>query len=74
MKLSHLAWNCRGSGGSLRSSTMVHLSHLLASIKAQVCFVAKTRNSSINKSSLKNHFNLNDAFVVPLKANQVVFG
>lgn len=49
----------------LRSSTMVHLSRLLASTKAQVCFISETRNSSITKSSIKNHFNLHDAFVVP---------
>jgi hypothetical protein len=29
----HLAWNCRGSGGSLSSSTMLHLSRLVQSTK-----------------------------------------
>ena len=63
--MTHLAWNCRGAGGSLRSSTMVHLSRLLLSTKTQVCFISETRNSSISSSSIKNHFNYNDAFVVP---------
>jgi hypothetical protein len=34
MTLSHLAWNCRGSGGSLCSSTMPHLSRQLLSTKS----------------------------------------
>ena len=63
--MSLLAWNCRGSGGNLRSSTMVHLSCLLQSTKAQVCFISETRNSSISKTSILNRFNLNDAFIVP---------
>ena len=63
--MTHLAWNCRGSGGSLRSSTMAHLSRLLVYTRAQVCFISETRNSSITKTSITNHFNLNDAFVVP---------
>jgi endonuclease/exonuclease/phosphatase family metal-dependent hydrolase len=44
---------------------MVHLSRLLVSTKAQVCFLSETRNSTITKSSIKNHFNRKDAFVVP---------
>jgi hypothetical protein len=32
--MTHLAWNYRGSGDSLRSSTMNHLTRLLASTKA----------------------------------------
>jgi len=44
---------------------MVHLSRLLLSTKTQVCFISETRNSSISSSSIKNHFNYNDAFVVP---------
>ncbi|WVZ97581.1 hypothetical protein U9M48_043106 [Paspalum notatum var. saurae] len=33
--MSLLAWNCRGSGGSLGSAKMLHLSRLLASTSAQ---------------------------------------
>lgn len=44
---------------------MAHLSRLLLSTKAQVCFISETRNSSITKTALKNHFHLNDAYVVP---------
>lgn len=44
---------------------MVHLARRLCSTKAQVCFISKTRKSSISKSSIINHLNLNDAFVVP---------
>jgi len=45
-------------------STMAHLSRLLCSTKAQVCFISETRNTRITKTHLKNHFNINDAFVV----------
>jgi endonuclease/exonuclease/phosphatase family metal-dependent hydrolase len=62
--ITFLAWNCRGSGGSLRSATMTHLRRLLTSTKAQVCFISETRNASISRTSLVNHFNV-DAFVVP---------
>jgi hypothetical protein len=44
---------------------MRHLSRLLQSTSPQVIFLSETRNSSISVSSLVNHFNLNDAFVVP---------
>jgi hypothetical protein len=62
--ITHLAWNCRGSGGSFRSSTMLHLARLLNSTKSQVCFISETRNASITKNAIKNHFNYKDAFVV----------
>jgi hypothetical protein len=60
-----LVWNCRGSGGNLPSSTMTHLASLLRSTRAQECFLSGTRNSSITKTTIKNWFNYNDAFVVP---------
>lgn len=63
--MTHLSWNCRGIGGSLRSSTSTHLSRLLTATKAQVCFLSETRNHSITSTSIKNRFNINDAFVVP---------
>jgi hypothetical protein len=63
--MTFLAWNCKGSGGSLRSSKMMHLARLLTSTKFQVCFISDTRNSSIKRSSLVNRFNALDAFVVP---------
>jgi hypothetical protein len=44
---------------------MAHISRLLVSTKEQVCFLSETRSSTITKSSIKNHFNLKDAFVVP---------
>ena len=44
---------------------MVQLSRLLASTRAQVCFISETHNSAISKISIKNHFKHNDAFVVP---------
>jgi hypothetical protein len=37
----------------------------MQSTSPQVTFLSETRNSSISVSSLVNHFNLNDAFVVP---------
>jgi hypothetical protein len=63
--MTHLVWNCQGSGDSLRSSTINHLARLLASTKAQVCFLIETRNSSITKTAIKNRFNYKEAFVVP---------
>lgn len=63
--MTFLAWNCRGSGGSLRSPKMVHLTRLLTSTRAQVCFISETRNSSIKRSSIVNRFNASDALVVP---------
>ena len=66
--MTHLAWNCRGSGGSLRSSKMTHLARLLTSTKAHVCFISETRNSSIKRTSLINRFNYFDAFVVPAQS------
>jgi hypothetical protein len=44
---------------------MQHLSRLMQSTSPQVTFLSETRNSSISVSSLVNHFDLNDAFVVP---------
>jgi endonuclease/exonuclease/phosphatase family metal-dependent hydrolase len=44
---------------------MVHLARLLSSTKSQVCFISKTRNSSITRASLINRFNAYNAFVVP---------
>jgi hypothetical protein len=43
---------------------MLHLSRLLVSTKAQVCFISETRNASITRASIKNRFNYKDAFVV----------
>ena len=63
--MSLLAWNCRGSDGSLRSSKMTHLARLLTSTNAQVCFISETRNSTIKRTALANRFNYFDAFVVP---------
>jgi hypothetical protein len=37
----------------------------MQSTSPQVTFLSETRNSSISVSSLVNHFNLNNAFVVP---------
>jgi hypothetical protein len=63
--MTHLAWNCRGSGGNLSSSTMLHLTRLIQSTKPEAMFLSETCNSTVSVSSLKNHFNLNDAFIVP---------
>jgi hypothetical protein len=63
--MTHLAWNCRGSGEYLRSSTRLHLARLLNSIKPHVCFLSKTITTCITKNAIKNHFNYKDAFVVP---------
>ena len=63
--MTFLAWNCRGSGETLRSSKMTHLTRLLASTKAQVCFISETKNSTISRTSIINRFNAVDAFVVP---------
>jgi hypothetical protein len=46
---------------------MVHLSRLLQSTSPQVTFLSETRNSTISVSSLVNHFNLNDALVIPFQ-------
>jgi len=54
-----------GAGGHLRSSKMQHLDRLLTSTKAMVSFISETRNATINRTALINHFNLTDAFVVP---------
>ena len=43
---------------------MNHLSRLLVSTKAQVCFISETRDSSISKASLINCFHLKDAHIV----------
>lgn len=63
--MSLLAWNCRGSGMCLYSSTMTHLARLLISTKAHLIFLSETRNSKITPTALINHFNTHDAFVVP---------
>jgi hypothetical protein len=44
---------------------MLHLTRLIQSTKPQVIFLSETCNSTISVSSLKNHFNLNGAFIVP---------
>lgn len=52
------------------TSTPFHLTPpppLLASTKAQVYFLSETRNASITKTAIKNHFNYKDAFVVPVQ-------
>jgi hypothetical protein len=36
-------------GGSLHSSTKLHLAHLLTSTKPKVCFLSEIRNASITK-------------------------
>lgn len=60
-----LAWNCRGAGGSLRSSKMTHLARLLISTKSQVCFISETRNFTISRTSLINHFDAANTFIIP---------
>ena len=62
--MSLLAWNCQGSGGSLDSAKMKHLSRLIASTNAQVIFISETKNSSITSSDLINRFNLDNAHIV----------
>jgi len=47
--MSLLSWNCRGTGGSLCSPKMLHLSRLIASTKAQVIFISETRNKKQQK-------------------------
>ena len=44
---------------------MAHLAHLITSTTAQETFTLETRNNKITKTTLINHFNINDAFVVP---------
>ena len=63
--MSLLSWNCRGSGGSLRSCKMKHLARLMSSTHAQVTFISETRNSRITANELNNHFLISDSFVVP---------
>ena len=63
--MSLLSWNCRGSGGSLRSCKMKHLARLMSSTHAQVTFILETRNSRITANELNNHFLISDSFVVP---------
>jgi endonuclease/exonuclease/phosphatase family metal-dependent hydrolase len=43
---------------------MVHLSRLITSTRSQVIFISETRNSSISRTALINHFPINDAFVI----------
>ena len=38
---------------------------LMSSTRAQVTFIAETRNSSVNADQLTNHFRVSDSFVVP---------
>jgi len=47
--MSLLSWNYRGTGGSLCSPKMLHLSRLIASTKAQVIFISETRNKKQQK-------------------------
>ena len=63
--MSLLSWNCRGTGGSLCSPKMLHLSRLIASTKAQVNFISETRNKKTTKTNLVNKFALHDAHIVP---------
>lgn len=72
--VTHLAWNCRGSGGSLHNSTMNHLARLLVSTRAQVCFLSETRNASITKTAIKIDLITMRLLLSLPKANQVVFG
>ena len=74
--MSLLSWNCRGSGGSLRSCKMKHLARLMSSTHAQVTFISETRNSRITANELNNHFLISDSFVVPVMrlAFLVAFG
>ena len=72
--MTFLAWNCRGSGETLRSSKMTHLTRLLASTKAQVCFISETKNSTISRTSIINRFNAVDALWFLRKANLGAFG
>jgi len=44
---------------------MAHLTRLLTSTKAQVCFISETRNSSISHTSFITQFNVVDATVIP---------
>jgi hypothetical protein len=53
------------AGDRADPSKMVHLARLITSTKAQVCFVSETRNASISRTSLLNHFNVVDAHIVP---------
>lgn len=52
-------------GGSLGSPKMMHLAHLIVSTKAQVIFLSETRNSRITNVAIINHFNVDDACIVP---------
>ncbi|GJN40320.1 hypothetical protein PR202_gb29523 [Eleusine coracana subsp. coracana] len=63
--ISHLSWNCRGSGGNLNSLTASHLAHLIASTKAQVIFVSETHSTRITKAHLNSRFPVIDSHVVP---------
>ncbi|KAJ1262464.1 hypothetical protein BS78_09G109700 [Paspalum vaginatum] len=63
--MSLIAWNCRGSGESLRSPKMLHLTRLISSTSAQVIFISETRKSKTKRSTLINTFTLSDAFIVP---------
>jgi len=47
--MSLLSWNYGGTGGSLCSPKMLHLSRLIASTKAQVIFISETRNKKQQK-------------------------
>ena len=62
--MSLLSWNCRGSGGSLRSRKMQHLARLMSSTHSQVTFISETRNSHITANDLTDHFHVSDSFVV----------
>jgi hypothetical protein len=44
---------------------MLHLARILNSTKSHVCFLSETRDASLSKTDITNHFNYKDAFVVP---------
>ncbi|GJM93093.1 hypothetical protein PR202_ga09619 [Eleusine coracana subsp. coracana] len=63
--MSHLSWNCQGSGRSLSSPTANHLARLKLSTKAQIIFISETRSSRITKTHLINRYSVVDSYVVP---------
>ncbi|GJN13559.1 hypothetical protein PR202_gb00276 [Eleusine coracana subsp. coracana] len=65
--MSHLSWNCQGSGRSLSSPTATHLARLIASTKAQVIFVSETRSDKISRTQLINRFYVLDSHIVPAR-------
>jgi len=59
-----LSWNCRGVGGSLRSSKMCHLKRLMASTMAKVIFVSEVKTSKFSPHDLIENFSLQGCHVV----------